>query len=348
MRTERVPVGALAGPPGRWVGGVLCRDVVGRDGRTVLPKGHRLERADDVLLDGAAPAPLHLLFLDAEDVDEETAARRLAAVVAGPGVVTGRPVESQITCRAATRGLVDLDAELLGRLNAEPDVTVFTLPDGMPVDQGRAVAGVKVTPLAVGAAALDRAVAVVRDAGGPVLAVRPFSPLRIAVLVCEALPPPRRERFEQAVTAKVRWFGGTLGDIRYLPDREAVDPEAIRAAAASADLLLIAGVASTDPLDAPWEAVMGAGARVVRRGLPVHPGSSYWIVELAGRPVVGVASCGMFSRQTALDLLLARYFTGQPLDPHYLGGLGHGGLLAREMAFRFPPYPDPPTDEEIP
>ncbi len=348
MRTERVPLPALGESPGRWVGGVLCRDVVGRDGRTVLPKGHRLERADDVLLDGAAPAPLHLLFLDPEDVDEDTAARRLAAVVAGPGIVTGRPVESQITCRAAMRGLVDLDAEALGRLNAEPDVTVFTLPDGMPVEQGRAVAGVKVTPLAVTAAALARAEAAVREAGGPVLAVRPFLPLRVAVLVCEALAPARRERFEGAVAAKVQWFGGRLDRVRYLPQREAVDADAVRAAAAGADLALVAGVASTDPLDAPWEAVMDAGARVVRRGLPVHPGSSYWIVELEGRPVVGVASCGMFSRQTALDLLLARCFTGQPLDPRYLGGLGHGGLLARELAYRFPPYPDPPTDEEAP
>ena len=348
MRTERVPASALGGPPGRWVGGVLCRDVVGRDGRTVLAKGHRLERADDVLLDAAAPVPLHLLFLDPDDVDEETAARRLAAAVAGPGVLPGRPVESQVTCRAATRGLVDLDAERLGRLNAEPDVTVFTLPDGMPVDPGRAVAGVKVTPLAVTAAVLDRALAVAGEGPGPLLAVRPFAALAVAVVVCEALPPPRRERFEQAVAAKVHWFGGTLGGIRYLPDREAVDPAAIRAVAAAADLVLVAGVASTDPLDAPWEAVIAAGARVVRRGLPVHPGSSYWIVELDGRPVVGVASCGMFSRQTALDLLLARCFTGQPLDPRYLSGLGHGGLLARELAFRFPPYPDPPTDEDVP
>ena len=79
-------------------------------------------------------------------------------------------------------------------------------------------------------------------------------------------------------------------------------------------------------------------ARVVRRGLPVHPGSSYWIVELEQRPVIGVASCGMFSRRTALDLLLTRLFAGEELDAGFLAGLGHGGLLAPEMAWRFPRY----------
>jgi hypothetical protein len=70
----------------------------------------------------------------------------------------------------------------------------------------------------------------------------------------------------------------------------------------------------------------------------MHPGSSYWIAELLGRPVIGVASCGMFSRRSALDLLIARLHAGLPLDPAYLASLGHGGLLGREAAWRIPPY----------
>jgi hypothetical protein len=54
--------------------------------------------------------------------------------------------------------------------------------------------------------------------------------------------------------------------------------------------------------------------------------------------VIGLASCGMFSRRTALDLLLTRCFAGEGLDPRFLAGLGHGGLLAPEMAWRFPRY----------
>jgi molybdopterin biosynthesis enzyme len=113
-----------------------------------------------------------------------------------------------------------------------------------------------------------------------------------------------------------------------------------------ADIVLAVGVASTDPLDVTWQAALEAGAVEVRRGLPVHPGSSYWIATVEGRPVIGVASCGMFSRRTALDLLLTRLFAGEDLDPAYLAGLGHGGLLAPQMAWRFPGYSETAAAEE--
>jgi len=70
----------------------------------------------------------------------------------------------------------------------------------------------------------------------------------------------------------------------------------------------------------------------------MHPGSSYWIGELLGRPVIGVASCGMFSRRSALDVLLAHLHAGLSLDAEYLASLGHGGLLGKEAAWRIPPY----------
>lgn len=345
MRTELLPAEALRGPSARWLGGILCQDLRGLDGSVILSKGHRLQRDDDVNLDVAAARPLHLAFLDAGDVDEDEAAQRLARATVGKGVLLGRPVESQITCRAAERGLVEVDRAALNRLNRQPDVTVFTLPDGMPVDAGRAVAGVKITPLGISQQALAAAEQTASRHRRPVLDVRPFLPLRVGVVVCETLDPPHRERFEAALHLKMDWFGGSLERLRYLPHREAADPEAMSEAASACDLLLVAGVASTDPLDAPWTALMAAGAKLVRRGLPVHPGSSYWVVELAARSVVGVSSCGMFSRRTVLDVLLARRFSGARLDRDFLSSLGHGGLLARELSYHFPDYGPVPGGE---
>lgn len=338
MRAELLAAEALRGPSSAWLGGILCQDLKAPDGSVILGKGHRLERADDVSLDAAEVRPLHLVFLDEGDVHEDEAARRLARAVAGDGVLGGRPVESQVTCRAAQRGLVAVDQAALKRLNSQPDVTVFTLPDGMPVEAGRAVAGVKVTPLGVPESVLNAAEQELAQLPLPLLDVKPFLPLRVDVVVCESLSGARRERFEAALHRKVEWFGGSLVGLSYLPHREAADPVALRRSARGCDLLLVAGVASTDPLDPPWTALIAAGARPVRRGLPVHPGSSYWLAELSGCAAIGVSSCGLFSRRTVLDILLARRFAGGALDAEFLSSLGHGGLLARELSYHFPNY----------
>jgi len=325
-------------PPARWAGAVLCRDVLGEDGRPVLLKGHRLERADALTLEAAHPDELHLLWLDAGDVDEDTAAMRIARAVAGEHVEVHHPVESQVRLSAATRGLLHVDAAALQALNSVDGITVFALPDGVPVDAGKTLAGVKITPLAIAGDLLAEAERRAAPHSGAVMSVRSFLPLRVSVVVRERLSEGERGRFEQSLRGKVAWFGGDVESIRYVSG----DPAAVRAAlgdaAERADIALAVGVASVDPLDVTWRGVVDAGARVVRRGLPVHPGSSYWIVELHGSPVIGVASCGMFSRRTALDLLLTRCFAGAQLDPDFLAGLGHGGLLAAEMAWRFPRY----------
>lgn len=344
MRTEVVAATEAHEQPRRWIGGVLCHDLRAADGSTLIAKGHRLERADDVLLEAAADQALHLLFLEAGDLDEDTAAVRLAAAVAGPGLDRSRPVESQVNCRARSRGLVTVDVAALESLNGCEGITVFTLPDGMPVEAGRSAAGVKITPLGIPEADLNSALA--RVPAAPVVDLLPFTNLVVGVVVCEGLSPQRRDRFEEALRAKLRWLGGDLRAPRYLPSREAASPGAMAEAARGTALLLVAGVASTDPLDPPLQALLRAGAQVVRRGLPAHPGSSYWVLQLGDCTVVGVASCGMFSRRTILDILLCRRFAGGPLDERYLSRLGHGGLLARELGYRFPDYSgDLPPDD---
>lgn len=348
MRLESLGGAAVGGPPARWVGAVLCRDVLDAEGRPALLKGHRLERADALILEAAAPGDLHLLWLEAGDVDEDSAAIRLAAAVAGEGVEVHHPVESQVRLSALHRGLLTVDAPALTAINSVEGITVFALPDGVPVEAGKTLAGVKITPLAIGDALLSTAEqrAAAGAHRGRVMAVRRFLPLRVAAVVRERLSEGARARFEASLRGKVSWFGGEVEAVRYLGgDDGAVVRDALVGAAESADIALAVGVASTDPLDTTWRGVVDAGARVLRRGLPVHPGSSYWIVELAHRPVIGVASCGMFSRRTALDLLLTRLFAGEELDDGYLAGLGHGGLLAPEMAWRFPRYDEAPGSD---
>jgi len=62
------------------------------------------------------------------------------------------------------------------------------------------------------------------------------------------------------------------------------------------------------------------------------------VADLGGRPVLGMPACGMFSQATTFDLVLPRLLAGDRVDNALVAALGHGGLLSRDSAYRFPPY----------
>ena len=80
----------------------------------------------------------------------------------------------------------------------------------------------------------------------------------------------------------------------------------------TADLVLTAGSASTDPEDAFFVAIAALGGRVVRRGVPSHPGSMLWLARVGGTSILGLPTCGAYSKATAADLLLPRLLAGEP------------------------------------
>jgi hypothetical protein len=72
--------------------------------------------------------------------------------------------------------------------------------------------------------------------------------------------------------------------------------------------------------------------------VPAHPGSLFWLARRVEVPILGMPACGLFSQATVFDLILPRILTGERIGSAELAELGHGGLLTREMSFRFPPY----------
>ncbi|TMD14200.1 MAG: hypothetical protein E6J00_06050 [Chloroflexi bacterium] len=291
--------------------------------RALLLKGRRLSAQDLELVRRAGVRELHVVRMDPGDVHEDQA-------------VFG-PVESQMRLGADTNGILQIDVEALNALNAIDDVSIFTLFDGQLVSQGKTVAGVKVTPFVVAEVRLRQAERVAGPSGGVVRVLR-FRSMRVAVLVRERLDAAQRQRFQESIEMKVAWFGSRVQAIRYVADDPAQVAEALAGLAQDADLVLTAGANATDPLDPTLLALSRIGARMERQGAPAHPGSAVWLAYLGEMPIFGVAACGMFSKATVLDLLLPRLFSGVRLSARDFAGLGHGGLLSRDMAFRFPPY----------
>jgi len=148
-----------------------------------------------------------------------------------------------------------------------------------------------------------------------------------------------RARFEAALKQKVEWFGGRLLPIQYAGGSPRVVADTLTALRRDgAEVLIVAGASALDPLDPVFGGLTLLGARMERHGAPAHPGSLLWLALWDGKPVLGMPTCGMFSQATTFDLALPQILAGERVDNHSLAEMGHGGLLSRDMAYRFPPY----------
>ena len=173
------------------------------------------------------------------------------------------------------------------------------------------------------------------SAAGPPVWVAPFIPRRVAVVVKEAVRGLARERFERA--------SGRRSSRSARPDRRSTTcPTSRRPCVAAvapferapdaADLILTAGGRSTDPRGSVLRGRRGAR----RRGRPPRRAGPSGLDALAGArrrtPMLGLPTCGAYSKATAADLLLPRLLTGEPPTRRTVADLGHGGMLTRDCA----------------
>jgi hypothetical protein len=330
--------------PDGLTGAVLVRDLAVRGAR--WSKGRRLSEDDLAALaePGALSPPVETLTLlvpEPGDLHEDDAAELLARAVAGPGLTLRGPAESRIDLLAAADGVLHVRGRELELLDRIDPLEVFTALDGSVVRAGQLVGSVKVAPHVVAAATVE---AGARQAGfgrRPLVWVAPFRAMGVAVVVKEPLRATDRARFEVRVREKVESLGSSVLAILYVPDRAAPVESALASVTRGrgrADVVLTAGGRSTDPTDPFFVAVDRLGGRIVRHGVPAHPGSMLWLARIGRSAVLGLPTCGAYSKATAADLLLPRLLTGEPPSARTVSRLGHGGILTRDMRFRFPPY----------
>jgi hypothetical protein len=338
VRVERVTPGRRA--PASLAGAVLARDI--KVGGQRWSKGRRLT-ADDLLALNAAEQgpPVTVLVIEPGELHEDDAAIRLAKAVAGGNLEVRGPNESRLDLIAAADGVVHVLVAELERINRLDPLEVFTVFDGQIVSKGDLVASVKVAPHVVDAAIVEEAGRIAGFGSHAVVWVAPLVARRVGVVVKESVRGTARERFETSVRAKVEGLGSKILDIVYVED----DADAVEEAVArftrgtdTADVILTAGSASTDPRDAFFVAIDALGGRLVRRGVPSHPGSMLWLARVGSTAILGLPTCGAYSKATAADLLLPRLLSGEPPSERTVAKLGHGGILTRSQRFRFPPY----------
>jgi hypothetical protein len=324
---------------GEATGTILCHDVHGAGRRGgVLFKGSLLTPEDLRRLGDLQDQELHLVAMEPGDVKEDEAARRIAVAVAGPEIELKGPHQSRYGLVAAHRGVLRVKPEALHGLNCVEHIAVYTWYDGQVVDEGDEVGAAKVTPLIVSESTIREAERIAHEYA-PAVDVAAFRPHLVGMVVSEELDARSRTRFEESIRNRLAWFGSDLLEVRYVdPDGLGVAAAVHDLVAAGANLLLTGGGNAIDPADPMLRALQELHVPVEKHGVPAHPGSMLWVAYLDDIPMLGLPSCGMYSRATAMDIVLPQILTGRHLRRHDLAAYGHGGHLTRTMEFRFAPF----------
>jgi molybdopterin biosynthesis enzyme len=312
------------------LGHILRHNLSSADGRKALPKGRRLRAEDLPILRELGLDHVRVAVLEAGDVHEDAAARRLAAAICGGGVVASAAVHSRVNLLAEADGIVRVDIEALLAINAIEGLTVATLARHSLVRQHKRVATIKIIPFAVPEADLARAEALGRAAAG-IVAILPLRSLRVGVLLVGSASA--RQRIEQgilpAIESRIVELGSVLLALRFVaPDEHDIAEALGDLVVAGAELIIAAGETSImDRDDVTPQGIQLAGGRIEHYGAPVEPGNLLLLAYLGELPVLGAPGCVRSRDTNIVDLLLPRLLAGEHLASRDIIELGHGGLL---------------------
>lgn len=300
-----------------------------RGGTVIVRKGAAITDGDVARLTEAGLAELIAVRLEAGDIGENEAATRLAAALAGRGVVTEAAFTGRVNLFAAAAGVLTIDAGAIDGLNqVDEAITVATLPRMKPVVAGEMVGTVKIIPYGLPAALVEQALA--GFAGARPIAVAPYRPLRIAVIstLLPGLKDSVVDKTLRVMAERLTAAQATIVTDLRVPHQEAPLAQAITTQAALADLVVVFGASAiTDRRDVIPQALLAAGGRIEHLGMPVDPGNLLLIGELAGKPVIGAPGCARSPKENGFDWVLQRCLAGIPVRRADIQAMGVGGLL---------------------
>ncbi len=315
-------------PVGEAVGCVAVHSI--RAGSVSLRKGALVTPDIAERLSEAGVAEIVAVRLEPGDVDENTAAERLASRLQGGGIVAEKPFTGRVNLFAEAAGVLQLDVAAIDAFNAVDEaITVATLPALKAVVAGELVATVKIIPYAVPEAQIAAALAML--AGGAAVSVAAYRPSKVAVIstLLPGLKPSVVEKTLRVMRERLAPADATLSsDVRISHEVAPLAAALAAEAAGEADIIIVFGASAiTDRRDVIPQALVEAGGTVVHLGMPVDPGNLLMLGELAGKPVIGAPGCARSPKENSFDWVLQRHLAGIPVGRSDVQRMGVGGLL---------------------
>jgi hypothetical protein len=315
------------------LGLMICHDITkivpGEFKGRAFKKGHIITEEDIPQL--LTLGKEHIYVWEEQDkmLHEDDAARRLAMSISGQGIKLTEPNQGKINLVAETDGLLKVNSELLGELNAIDQLAVATLHNSRLVKAGEVVAGTRVIPLVIDEQKIIQAEALLAGHEPQLVRVLPLKSLVAGMVTTgnEVYFGRIKDAFGPAVKNKLAEYGCTLMEQVFTPDNQEVIARAVAdLRAKGVEMILVTGGMSVDPDDNTPAAIRATGAEIISYGSPVLPGSMLLLAYYDKIPVLGLPGCVMYSKTTVFDLVLPRILAGERLSKQDIAMLGHGGL----------------------
>ncbi len=321
---------------------ILGHNITGEGGKRMFRKGKALAAEDLTVLRTLGHESVYVAQLAPDDVDENTAAERIAQAISGPELRRSQAQTGRVNFYAPNPGILRVDRERLLALNCQEGVTAATLPTHTAVAKGKMVATLKIIPYALPDTTVRAAEALATapppagvSAQSPLIALQPFIPRQVGLILSGS--PAARERivrsFGEALSPRLLAWGATLATTDFVPLEDERGERQLSTAVrgqltAGIDLLILAGeTAIMDREDIAPRALLAAGATLECFGAPVDPGNLLLLAYHGQVPIVGAPGCARSLKRNIVDLILPRLLVGDRLTRRDILELGHGGLL---------------------
>ena len=320
MKFGRFPIGELEGA-------ILAHSIL-IDG-TRMAKGRVLTASDIYALDTAGIAQVMAAIPEDGDVSEDHACQMIANKLLGQNMRASKPVNGRINIHAERAGQFRLDARQVSALNRlDEGIGVATLPDATPVSAGQLLATIKTIPFAVPKAALDAA-----PVSAGVFSLLPFirqRPILILSQLEQSANSSKPLRKTEQVTRQrlARYDINLPAAILSAHDEDQIAAAIHKARNEGSDLILIMGATATvDRRDVIPSAILQAGGRINRFGIPMDPGNLLLLAQVDDCPIIGMPGCARSPQENGFDKILGHILAGDAPDAIDVAGLGVGGLL---------------------
>lgn len=311
-------------------GSILAHTLRLRNESGAIKKGSVLSAIDITRLRRNGYREITVARLEENDVHEDDAAQTLGSSLSHPSMTVSEASKGRCNLHAAHAGLLLVDRERIDAANrVSESITVATLSEHTLIEAGGMVATVKVIPFAVPKAVLSRCADVLH--GNAVLQVAPLKRFDAGLVLTE-LPGVSQallERASRAQRARLNALGSCVHrEIRCEHTVEAVARAIEMLRDEGCDPILLMGASAiVDRGDVIPTGLVEAGGEVLHLGMPVDPGNLLMLGRLGERTVFGLPGCARSLNPSGFDIVLQRFFIGDPVDSVLIAGLGVGGLL---------------------